>query len=69
MSTMAERTGTRSRSGRDAEQPSVTAREAIELARECLADMTDRTPLQTTSVWKSKTAGSLRPPTFWRSTR
>ena len=50
MSTMAERTGTRSRSGRDAEQPSVTAREAVEMAREYLADMTERTPVQTTSV-------------------
>jgi hypothetical protein len=50
VSTMAERTGTRSRSGRDAEQPSVTAREATELARQYLAEMTDRTPVQTTSV-------------------
>jgi hypothetical protein len=47
---MAEGTGTRSRSGRDAEQPSVTAREAAELARQYLADMTDRMPVQTTSV-------------------
>ena len=50
MSAMAERTDTRSRSGRDAEQPSVTAREAAELARQYLAEMTERAPERTTSV-------------------
>jgi len=47
---MTQRSGTRSSGGRDAERPSVTAREAGELARQSLTDMTDRTPVQTTSV-------------------
>jgi len=50
VSMMAERTGARVGNGREAQPPAVTAREAVDMARRYLSDMTERTPVQTTSV-------------------
>lgn len=53
---MAERTRAR-RSDGDTEPPLLTAREAVELAREHITDMTGREVLQTTSVAPTETDG------------
>jgi hypothetical protein len=48
--TMAERTRARATRDYDAEPPSVTARQAVGLARQYITEMTERPAVQTTSV-------------------
>ena len=50
--------GSRARSGeRDAAEPPLTAREAVELARQYLAEIIEREPVQMTSVAPSDEGG------------
>jgi hypothetical protein len=56
---MAQRARARSSDDRGAEEPAITAREAAELARQYIAEMTDREPVTATSVTPTDEGGWL----------